>query len=401
MMEKDWKHVKLQCTCVLAICMLLGTGKVANADTVISAQPETPVTTEQRVTTQTQATTQVQTTTEQQATTEKTASADDKVIQGWNKEKTVYYENGKAVTGMKKIDGILYYFTDKGKLYTKTGMREIDDKYYFFGDDHSIKTGVVQVKDSYFYFDKKSGVRYEETGVKKVNGKYYQFAKNHELVSGWYRNKKNKRYYFDKKTFEAKVGWNYIGKYKYYFEKNGQLCQDLRKKMATAIKKQKSDNAAYCIKVNRTASCVTVYAKDGNKGYTIPVVAFVCSAGKGTPVGSFTIRDKLRWHELMGPSWGQWCEHLTDDILFHSVYYNSERDNKSLSVKAYNKLGTMASHGCIRLTAGDSKWIYDNCAVGTKVVIYNNKKNPGPFDKPKAQKLSSNHTWDPTDPAFK
>ena len=394
-MERDWKLVKLQWTCMFVICMSFGISSVAKADTVISAQPETPVTTEQKAITQTPATT------EQQTTAESTASVQDNAAQGWNKDKTVYHEKGKAVTGMKVIDGVRYYFTSKGKLYTKTGMRKIDGEYYFFGEDHAIKTGVIPVKGKYYYFENDSGARYQETGVKKVDGKYYQFSKNYELVSGWYRNKKNKRYYFDKKTFEAKVGWNYVGKYKYYFEKNGQLCQDLRKKMTKTIKKQKKDNTAYCIKVNRTASCVTVYAKDGDRGYTIPVVSFVCSAGKGTPTGSFKIRDKLRWHELMGPSWGQWCEHLTDDILFHSVFYNSERDNKSLSVKAYNKLGTMASHGCIRLTAGDSKWIYDNCAVGTKVTIYNNKKNPGPFDKPKAQKLSSDHTWDPTDPAFK
>ena len=84
---------------------------------------------------------------------------------------------------------------------------------------------------------------------------------------------------------------------------------------------------------------------------------------------------------------------------------NKKRQSKASSekhpVKAYNKLGTVASHGCIRLRAGDAKWIYDNCDIGTKVTIYDNKKVPGPFDKPKAQKLSSSHTWDPTDPAFK
>ena len=92
--------------------------------------------------------------------------------------------------------------------------------------------------------------------------------------------------------------------------------------------------------------------------------------------------------------------HLTTDILFHSVYYNNEKDNKSLSVSAYNKLGTMASHGCVRLAAGDCKWIYDNCKVGTKVEIYNNKKNPGPFDKPTPIKLKAGQTWDPTDPTI-
>lgn len=362
------------------LCGLLLIGNIAKADTVIKSEPETPKN-------------------DQTATTEQPTTADqnqgDTVTNGWNDDKTSYYVNGKRVKGVKLIDGQLYYFNTDGTLYTKKGMRTIDGKTYYFTKKHTMKTGIIKVKKQYYYFQKKNGERYEKEGVNKVDGKYYYFTDTYTLKSGWYRNSKNKRYYFDKDNFNALTGWNYVDKYKYFFNKKGQLQQDVRKKLT---KKQKS---SYLIRVNRTASCVTVYAKDGLRGYTIPVVAFVSSAGKETPIGTFKIRDKLRWHELMGPSWGQWCEHLTFDILFHSVYYDRERDNRSLNVSAYNKLGTMASHGCIRLTAGDAKWIYDNCKIGTKVIIYNNKKNPGPFDKPKAAKLSSRHTWDPTDPAFK
>ncbi len=314
---------------------------------------------------------------------------------GWNAEKTSYYEDGEKVTGIKKIEGKRYYFKSNGKIYNKKGLRKIDSKYYCFAKDGSLKTGVVKVDGKRFYFNKKNGQRFEKTGMQKVNGKYYCFTSNHTLKSGWLRDEKNNRYYFNSKTYAAENGWAYVGKYKYYFKKNGQLVQDVRSILTS---KQKSD---YYIKVNRTACCVTVYAKDGTKGYTIPVVSFVCSTGAATPVGTFRIRDKLRWHELMGPCWGQWCEHLTYSILFHSVYYNKPYDKYSLDVNAYNKLGTMASHGCVRLTAGDAKWIYDNCKVGTKVTIYNNQKDPGPFDKPKAQKLKSGHTWDPTDPTVK
>ena len=385
----------LQCACILMAVLCLGRVKVVKA-TVISAQPDTTTTTEKVTVTTTETVTEVTTEVAETNTTTEVETG-----KGWDRTRSYYYQNGEKVKGFQSIDGSLYYFSENGELYKKIGLRTIKNKEYYFNQDHSIATGVVKVKEAYFYFEKETGARCEKKGIKKVEGKYYNFNDESQLQSGWYRNDKGRRYYFDETTFEAKVGWAYIGKYKYFFEKNGQLCQDLRKKMAKQIKKQKNNKDAYVIRVNRTGSCVTVYAPDGEKGYIIPVVSFVCSAGKGTPTGSFTIRDKLRWHELMGPSWGQWCEHLTDDILFHSVYYNKERDNKSLSVSAYNKLGTMASHGCVRLTAGDAKWIYDNCTKGTKVIIYNNKKNPGPFDKPKAQKLNSSHTWDPTDPTIK
>lgn len=48
------------------------------------------------------------------------------------------------------------------------------------------------------------------------------------------------------------------------------------------------------------------------------------------------------------------------------------------------------------MTVKDAKWIYDNCPVGTKVVIYN-AKNPGPLGKPRAIKVPGYSGYDPTD----
>ena len=151
------------------------------------------------------------------------------------------------------------------------------------------------------------------------------------------------------------------------------------------------------IKVYKGSNTVTAYAKDGSKGYIIPVRTMICSTGNDTPTGEFHTPNKFRWLELMGPCWGQWDTQIMGNYLFHSVYYLSKNDNNTLSVSAYNKLGTTCSHGCIRLTSGDAKWVYDNCVLGTTVII-TAKAEKGPFDKPTAYKLASWHTWDPTDP---
>ncbi|MBQ9983319.1 MAG: L,D-transpeptidase family protein [Lachnospiraceae bacterium] len=322
-------------------------------------------------------------------------STDSGQKDGWNDQHNMYYVDGKPVVGVYNIDDKLYLFKNDGTQYKKKGLRQVEGNYYYLNKDYSLKTGVVNVKGKCYYFQKVNGIRYEKKGIRKVDGKYYCFASDYRLKSGWKRNAKGARYYFDKNTLAAKVGWKYVGQYKYYFKKNGQLMQDVRNQLT---KKQKKD---YLIRVNRTACCVTIYAKDGKKGYTIPVVAFICSTGGPTPTGTFSIKSRMRWHTLFGPCWGQWCEHIVDNILFHSVPYLRPNDNRSLDVKEYNKLGTMASHGCIRLKAGDAKWIYDNCKTGTKVIIYNNDKNPGPFDKPKLKKIKASHTWDPTDPNIK
>lgn len=153
----------------------------------------------------------------------------------------------------------------------------------------------------------------------------------------------------------------------------------------------------YTIQVNKGTNVVTIY--DGNGK---PYKAFVCSTGYATPTGTFPLKEKYRWHELDGPCWGQYCTRITTTgILFHSVFYNTINDPSNLSVNAYNKLGTTASHGCVRLTVADAKWIYDNCSIGTTVkIIYGSSKND-PLGKPKAQKLDPNtkYRWDPTDPS--
>jgi peptidoglycan hydrolase-like protein with peptidoglycan-binding domain len=40
-----------------------------------------------------------------------------------------------------------------------------------------------------------------------------------------------------------------------------------------------------------------------------------------------------------------------------------------MKVSSYNKLGQRASHGCVRLTVADAKWIYDNVPAGVVVSI--------------------------------
>lgn len=154
----------------------------------------------------------------------------------------------------------------------------------------------------------------------------------------------------------------------------------------------------YLIKINRVACTVTIYKQDNKGNYTVPVKAMLCSPGWETPLGTFKTPQKLRWHILMDDVWGQYCTRINGGILFHSVWYYY-RDPSTLSNKQFNKLGTVCSHGCVRLNVEDAKWIYDNCPLGTTVVIYDDAKNPGPLGKPAPIKLpsSSGQGYDPTD----
>ena len=160
----------------------------------------------------------------------------------------------------------------------------------------------------------------------------------------------------------------------------------------------------YYIMVNRAQSTVTVYELDDEGYYTVPVKAMICSTGRkghATPTGTFTIGGRWTWLRMVDSSYGQYATQIRGNILFHSVCY-TKRDPSALMTEEYNGLGAPASLGCVRLQTADAKWIYDNCARGTKVTIYDDADSPGPLGKP--DKLVSNispeqdNGWDPTDP---
>lgn len=156
----------------------------------------------------------------------------------------------------------------------------------------------------------------------------------------------------------------------------------------------KAETGNYYIKVNKATNVITVYTQD-DKPYT----AFVCSAGYATPIGTFYTMNKYTWWVLDGPSYGQYCTRITGSILFHSVWYY-EQNKTTQSYVQYNKLGSLASHGCVRVTTSAAKWIYDNCPLNTKVIIFNGTASDDPLGKPAAIKVSSSVRmgWDPTDP---
>ena len=155
------------------------------------------------------------------------------------------------------------------------------------------------------------------------------------------------------------------------------------------------ETPAYYIKVNKQCNTVTVYGKNKKGKYTVPVKAFVCSAGEYTPLGTFKTSNKYTWRALVENTWGQYATRITGSILFHSVPY-TKMSPDSLMKGEYDKLGELASHGCIRLSVMDAKWIYDNCESGTLVTIYESE-DPGPLGKPEGRKIGDEATWDPTD----
>ena len=136
----------------------------------------------------------------------------------------------------------------------------------------------------------------------------------------------------------------------------------------------------YFIEVDVKNQVTKVYTPDENGEYTQLHKTFICSTGTvGYPsdVGTWTLSGRRAlWATF--PTWGggtaQYWTKINESIAFHSVMYR-DYDPMQLVKSSYNNLGTRASHGCIRLTVADAKWIYDNCREGVQVWIHEDAKS--------------------------
>lgn len=173
------------------------------------------------------------------------------------------------------------------------------------------------------------------------------------------------------------------------------------------LDKNKKDGSKnlYKIQVNRNTNTVTVFTYDDRGKYTVPVRAMICSCGEMTPenitpTGTYSVYLKSRWHALFSDVYGQYITGFSGHYLFHSVPYTDTSED-TLKTDEFNKLGTNASQGCVRMLVSDAKWIYDNCDYETEVEVIDKKENADPLSRPEVIKIDGSIKWDPTDPAKK
>lgn len=316
----------------------------------------------------------------------------------------------------KKKTFIVYNPSKKGtvtfEVWSKTKGQDDKKKY------------TAKKKNGYYYATidlsklKHSGTAYVRVKIKgkKVGSNFSFNVENISAGSG--NNNSNNS---NTGNSSKKNGWvyeKYNGKdYKFYYE-NGKKLTDLTSKVSL--------NRLF-IELNRAAGVTTVYAYDTEtRSYCIPVKAFAVSVGRNisnnstskgltlnssfTPLGTYSVcsngvavKYSLKpMHEPDGSTvYARWATHVVGNVYFHAVAVGS-RSHNALNYKSYNKLGSPASAGCIRMTVADAKWIYDHAGTGTEVkIVKGSAKTPGPLGKPSTIKIKSSKVkYDPTDPAI-
>lgn len=93
-----------------------------------------------------------------------------------------------------------------------------------------------------------------------------------------------------------------------------------------------------------------------------------------TPTGTFQIQPEHGqsfFNSQLNEGANYWISWKDNGVyLFHSV---PTKQDGSYNIPEAKKLGKQpASHGCIRLSVPDAKWMMENLKVGTKVVVQNN-----------------------------
>ena len=127
------------------------------------------------------------------------------------KSKYYFDKNGRAITGLRRLNGKLYYFNSKGAML-KSSWKTVKNKKYYFGKYGFAVTGLKKIGKSYYLF-KKDGSLYTNTGIINYNKKKYLLAKG--KVKLGLQNYKGGLYYFTTKGMHT--GWKTIKGTKFYF----------------------------------------------------------------------------------------------------------------------------------------------------------------------------------------
>ena len=152
---------------------------------------------------------------------------------GWIKYsgKTYYTDlsTGVRIEGLKKVDGIWYYFNPNGTGEMLTGLQKMNGYWrYFDVNTGKMVTGLQTINGFLRYFEADTGRML--TGLQKIDGSWYYFDANNgrmfmglQKINGYWR-------YFDINTGKMLTGLQKINGYWRYFESGtGRMLTGLQK----------------------------------------------------------------------------------------------------------------------------------------------------------------------------
>ena len=126
-----------------------------------------------------------------------------------------------------------------------------------------------------------------------------------------------------------------------------------------------SNPGNFRIDVNLTAQLVSVYYNENL------IKSLKCSGGTAenpTVTGTFATTQKIyyAWVPKFNEGAYYWVR-FYGAYLFHSVPFDK---SGNMIAEEASKIGTPASHGCVRMALEDAKWFYETLPLGIKVTLH-------------------------------
>ena len=191
---------------------------------------------------------------------------------------------------------------------------------------------------------------------------------------------------------------------KNYQKAEGLVVDGVWGQKSCAIANKYAVTHSYRVEVDLTNQIATVY--DNNT----PIISeFVSTAKEGanTPTGNFKIGPasdgrvaKSRTATMSsGTTYAEFLCRFHNGKCMHTVPYKERQTDGHVFKGEFNKLGKIASAGCVRMPNILARFIYTYCPNGTKVIVFKGKSGTYPMGKPK--KYTATSDIDPTYvPAF-
>lgn len=175
---------------------------------------------------------------------------------------------------------------------------------------------------------------------------------------------------------------------------------------STPSAKPKATLKSYRIEIDLTNQIGTVYGIYSDKSAKVMMSEFVSTARKGktTPTGNFKIQGasggrkaKLRTAKMeSGKSYAEYLCRFHGAKCMHTVPFRKRQTTGHVNKTEFNKLGSPASGGCVRMPWKLAHYIYTKCPVGTPVKVFRGVKGKYPAGKP-----TKYHATTDMDPTYK
>ena len=267
---------------------------------------------------------------------------------------TLLNEAGDFCSGFTSLGDGYQTYADPSTHVIKRGWIKSDEIYYYVDPSTEIVATGWQKVDGTWYYLNGSGAM--QTGWRLVSGTWYYMDASGAMQTGWL--KLGDTWYWLDGSGAMATGWRQIGGTWYYFDDSGAwVSNPERNQMADRISGY-SSGTKWLIAVNRSTHKVGIFngwANHWSLWYYLDCV----TGAPSTPTITGTFRTSGYTRTCLSTdSRAQWCTQISGGYFFHTVLASNDELGKSLS------------HGCIRMSYPDAKWIYDNIYAGTTVVIY-------------------------------